>query len=152
MIAGSYSNVTNLPIFGYGATTAAVAPQATSLFPLTRKIRNPFVANDIQVIKDVYTDCLNSIEMSMPCYLNSILMFFKALGTHCRTSLLKRAKTTPAIKLSADSFYVLYVLSSGLIMDMQECIKILSTSDWQVLPVQIQLIFFNKDSENIELE
>lgn len=26
MIAGSYSNVTNLPIFGYGATTAAVAP------------------------------------------------------------------------------------------------------------------------------
>jgi hypothetical protein len=118
MVAASYSNVTNLGIFGYGASTSPVAPQATSMFPLTRRIRNPFVPNDMSVIRDIYNDCLSVLEMGSPSHLNSILMFFKALGTHCRASLLKRSKTTPNVRLSADSFYVLYILSSGLVEDI----------------------------------
>jgi hypothetical protein len=118
MVAASYSNVMNLGIFGYGASTSAVAPQATSMFPLTRRIRNPFVPNDMAMIKEIYNDALSVLEMGSPTHLNSILMFFKALGTHCRASLLKRSKQTPNVKLSADSFYVLYILSSGLIEDI----------------------------------
>ncbi len=46
MVSNSYSNVTNIPIFGYGAKTSSYSPNSTPLFPITRRIRNPFVPNE----------------------------------------------------------------------------------------------------------
>jgi hypothetical protein len=50
MIASSYSNVTNLPLFGFGAKTSKFSPQAAAIFPVTRNIRNPFISNDEDTI------------------------------------------------------------------------------------------------------
>ena len=59
LISDSYSSITNIAMFGYGAKTAAVAPSATAMFPLTRKIRNPFVPNDKDAIQATYLDCMD---------------------------------------------------------------------------------------------
>ena len=58
LIASSYANVTNLPIFGFGAKTSKYSSKATGLFPLTRSIRNPFTPNDDETLMKTYTDCL----------------------------------------------------------------------------------------------
>lgn len=58
LIASSYANVTNLPIFGFGAKTSKYSTKATGMFPLTRSIRNPFTPNDDETLMKTYTDCL----------------------------------------------------------------------------------------------
>ena len=58
LIASSYANVTNLPIFGFGAKTSKYSSKATGMFPITRSIRNPFTPNDDETLMKTYTDCL----------------------------------------------------------------------------------------------
>lgn len=87
LIASSYANVTNLPIFGFGAKTSKYSSKATGMFPLTRSIRNPFTPNDDETLMKTYTDCLQQIEGSLPVNLNPILCFFKQLGMHVRSRL-----------------------------------------------------------------
>jgi len=45
MVSNAYQNILNLPIFGYGAKTSPFATKSSSLFPLSRSIRNPFTPN-----------------------------------------------------------------------------------------------------------
>lgn len=85
MVSNSYSNVTNIPIFGYGAKTSSYSPNSTPLFPITRRIRNPFVPNDPTALSQSYFECLSAIEMSEPCNLNAIITLLKQLGTHVKT-------------------------------------------------------------------
>ena len=66
MIAQNYANVTNLAIFGYGAKTITTQKKSSLMFPLTRNIRNPFTPNHPDVIDSVYSNCLHSLEMSVP--------------------------------------------------------------------------------------
>lgn len=47
---------------------------------------------------------------------------------------MKKAEKVPSVKGTADSFYVLYVLSTGLIDDIEECLKTLR-KDWAHLPL-----------------
>ena len=77
MIASSYANVTNLPIFGFGAKTSKYSSKPTAMFPMTRSIRNPFTPNDDETLMQTYTDCLSNIEGSLPVNLNTLLGFFK---------------------------------------------------------------------------
>ncbi len=73
MIALSYSNVTNLPIFGYAAKTSNFSQKGAPIFPLSRYIRNPFTSNDDETIDNVYQNVLEKIEMSLPVNLKPIL-------------------------------------------------------------------------------
>lgn len=82
MLALNYQNVTNLAIFGYGAKTLSTQKKSTAMFPLTRNIRNPFTPNDPDIIDGIYSNCLKSLEMSVPINLTPIVQFFKQLGTH----------------------------------------------------------------------
>jgi hypothetical protein len=52
-------------------------------------------------------------------------------------------------KREAQYFYVVYILSAGLIDDIQEVLKLLD-DEWSTLPVQIHLI--NLSTKNIETE
>jgi hypothetical protein len=36
--------------------------------------------------------------------------------------------------------YVLYILSSGIMDDLKDCLKTLQASDWKNLPLQLQVI------------
>ena len=52
----------------------------------------------------------------------------------------KRASQLPAIKRTVDSFYVLYVLSAGLIDNIDLCVSKIQAESWSSLPIQVQII------------
>ena len=135
MISLSYANILNLPIFGFGAKTSNFSPRASALFPLSRSIRNPFTPNDPSTLDQVYSDCLSALKLDVPVHLNPFLEFFKQLGTHNLSRLNRKAQHTPAIKGTVDSFYVLYVLCSGLFDDVQAMLNNIKSADWARLPL-----------------
>ena len=73
MLAFSYENVTNLPIFGYAAKTSPNSQKGAPIFPLSRSIRNPFTSNDDEAIDIAYDECLKVLSMSLPVNLNPVL-------------------------------------------------------------------------------
>jgi len=82
MIAGSYANILNLPIFGYGAKTSPYSTKTCQMFPVSRSIRNPFTPNQNQTLDQAYSDCLSMLELSVPVNLTPLFSFFKQLGEH----------------------------------------------------------------------
>jgi hypothetical protein len=124
----SYHNVSNLPMFGYGAKTSKLSTKPAPIFPISRSIRDPFTPNDDETIDISYQAILEQIEMTLPVNLNPLLMFFKQLGVHVKTRLEKKATSDVRyknVKNSIDCVYVLYVLSTGLIDDIQSCLATL---------------------------
>jgi hypothetical protein len=88
----------------------------------------------------MYSECLASLEMSVPVNLNTIVQFVKKLGVHVRQSIQKRAQSVVNMKNTIDSVYVLYVLSTGLIDDVDACLKCFQERDWKHIPIQVQII------------
>jgi len=82
MLSHAYRNVLNLPIFGFGSKTNPISNKTSHLFPLSRSIRNPFTPNDETSIDQAYSDCLSTIEISVPVNLTPLTSFFKKLGQH----------------------------------------------------------------------
>ena len=82
MLAGSYANILNLPIFGFGAKTSPYSTKTCPMFPLSRSIRNPFTPNHNQTLDQAYSDCLSMLELSVPVNLTPLFTFFKQLGEH----------------------------------------------------------------------
>ena len=66
MIAESYQNILNIPVFGYAAKTTPVSNKAAKIFPLSADLRNPFITNDPELIDEIYTKCLKNLELSTP--------------------------------------------------------------------------------------
>ena len=75
------------------------------------------------------------LELSVPVNLTPMLNFFKQLGVHQRKRLARRSKDVPDMKNTVDSFYVLYVLSTGIIDDVKDIMRCLIESDWMKLPL-----------------
>lgn len=46
----------------------------------------------------------------------------------------------PEMKNTVDSFYVLYILSTGIVDDVANLIKFVTENDWGKLPLQVQII------------
>ena len=44
------------------------------------------------------------------------------------------------IKGTFDAFYVMYILSTGIIDDVKELIQTISQRDWSAMPLQIHII------------
>ena len=88
------------------------------MFPITRNIRNPFTPNHPEMIDEMYTNCMKSLEMSIPINVNPMVQFFKALGAHVQKKIAARSRTVTAMKNTIDSFYVLYVLTTGIMDDV----------------------------------
>lgn len=80
------------------------------------------------------------LELSVPVNLSPIFTFFKQLGEHQRKRLIRRSKEVPDMKNTVDSFYVLYLLSTGIIDDVTALIKLASEGDWAKLPLQVHII------------
>lgn len=109
MICSSYPANLNIPIFGYSAKTSKLSTVQADLFPLSKDLRNPFIPNDEAVIDEAYSHCLQAVELSSPIKLAPFLAFAKRLGTSVRAQITEG---------KLDSFYVLYILSAGLIDDL----------------------------------
>ena len=68
--------------------------------------------------------------------------FFKKLGEHQDKRLKRKCLQNSAIKGTFDTFYVLYILSTGIIDDVQELVEELKSKDWKKMPLQVHLISF----------
>ena len=64
--------------------------------------------------------------------------FLLSLGKQIRKSLVRKAKKqNPNILRTIDSFYVMYVITTGTIDDMGDLLKCLVKEEWRTLPLQI---------------
>ena len=80
-----------------------------------------------------------------------ILTVFKSLGESIKRRLIRKGKEVPAIMQTVDSFYTLYIISSGTIDDKNEIIELLKAPEWSELPLQIHIIALESNEENQEL-
>ena len=62
MLAKSYENILNLPIFGYSAKTAKNNSKVANFFPISRNIRNPFTSNHPEALLETYNECSHVLE------------------------------------------------------------------------------------------
>lgn len=60
----------------------------------------------------------------------------------------RKSKYDKSIKETVDCFYVVYILSTGLIDDLQTTLKFITDNIWANLPIQLHLI--NMSPKNIE--
>ncbi len=91
------------------------------------------------MIDDSYSDCLKFLELSTPIKLSPLFSFLKSLGVS-----IKKANSS---KLT--TFYVVYILSAGLIDDLPDVLNLLDPI-WDSLPLQIHLV--NLSTRNIITE
>ena len=71
----------------------------------------------------------------MPVNLTPLVTFFKKLGLNQEKRLKRKAVQNSRIKDTFDTFYVLYILSTGIIDDIQELIKELRSKEWRRMPL-----------------
>ena len=62
------------------------------------------------------------------------------MGEHQKKKLHRKQKTVPESANTIDSFYVLYVLSTGIIDDVKEVIKFVTEGEWHKFPLQLHII------------
>ena len=62
-------------------------------------------------------------------------MFLKQIGENIRKRMLRKAQEYTPIIHTVDSIYVLYVLSSGIVDDAKDLVKLISRPEWSSLPV-----------------
>ena len=105
---------------------------SSDMFPLSRDLNNPFISNSEKVINDSYTKCLQGLELSIPVNLSAILKFVKDLGKKVREQIKENNN-------QIQEFYVLYILSAGLIDDLDDIFRLLE-DEWSTLPIQVHLI------------
>lgn len=134
-IASGYENILNLPVFGFGAKTSPFLDVASQLFPMSRTIRNPYAPNDAEVLNEVYDECLSQLIHHKPANLTSVFSLLKQVGEAIKKRMQRRAVDYAPVLSTVDSFYVLYVLSSGAIDDAKDLVKFISEPDWSALPV-----------------
>lgn len=151
-VARDFGNVLNLPVFGFGAKTSPFLDVPSQLFPMTRTIRNPFAPNDPQVLRDVYSECLSQLIMHRPSHLTTVFQFAKQLGEGVRKRMARKAQEYAPIQHTVDCFYVLYVISSGVVDDAKELVKQISKADWNCLPVQVHVVALQTDKALRQLQ
>lgn len=150
MLADSYKNILNIPVLGYSAKTIPASTTSAPIFPVSQDLRNPFITNDPDVIDECYTKCLKDLELSTPINLLPFFQLIKKLGQNIKTLITENNGRI-------DCFYVVYILSAGLIDDLPELLEALD-SEWDSLPIQIHLInlsatnIINEDLDTIKFQ
>lgn len=121
--------------------TNVLLDQTSQLFPVSRTLRNPFVANERQVLNQVFNDCLQRITPAKPAHLSEIFSGVKRIGESIKKRMQRKsAEEFGPIVNTVDSFYVLYVLSSGIVDDAKAIVNLISDPAWSELPVQVHVI------------
>lgn len=128
-LCDKYSNVTNIPIYGYSAKVSSQSVGISQVFPLSRDLRNPFIYNNPTTVTEQYTECLKELELGTPI---NLCETFKMIKRIVGISKDRITKSEDGNKL--ENFFVVYVLSSGLIDDLADLLTLLDSS-WDELPV-----------------
>lgn len=78
--------------------------------------------------------------------------FVKQIGESIKKRIARKAQEYAPIIYTVDSFYILYVLSSGQVDDAQELLKLICKPEWGSLPVQIHVIALQSERSTKELQ
>jgi len=92
------------------------------------------------MLNELYNECLSQLIQHRPAHLSPIFIFLKQIGENIKKRMQRKAQEYAPIIHTVDSFYVLYVLSSGIIDDAKDLVKLISRPEWGGLPVQVHLI------------
>ena len=100
----------------------------------------------------MYNECLSQLIQHRPANLCPIFTFLKQIGESIKKRMNRKASEHAPIIHTVDSFYVLYILSSGVVDDAKELIKLISRPEWSSLPVQVHLVTLHTDKFTRDLQ
>ncbi|CDW80372.1 UNKNOWN [Stylonychia lemnae] len=144
-IADYYSNIPELLLLGFSAKINKLNKTSSNLFPLSLNLKTPLIPNEQHIIERTYTDCLREIELSTPIIITPTFNLIKKIGQLIQDAYAENQHR-------ADSFYVLYVLTAGILDDIEEVLNQID-DNFGSLPLQIHLInlsAFNLESEDLD--
>lgn len=141
-ICKSYQSSLNIPIFGYSAKIQSQASGPSQIFPISRDLKNPFIYNNPMNLTEVYTECVKSLELATPINLLQIFKMIKEIGMLAKEAIVHN---------KLENFFVFYILSSGLIDDLQDVLNTLfDDPSWSLIPIQIHVINLSGPNLNTE--
>lgn len=148
MAQSVYSSELYLPIFGYGAKTYPGSSETATLFPVSLSLASPLIPNQSQIINDQYNECLKRIKLDIPVRLQPLTLFLKSLAISIRERQEKAFMAGETAVKFPQVFYQANVLTTGLMDDIDEVLKVFENSQWACLPIQVN--FINIYQKNIE--
>jgi len=106
-------------LYGFGANSVCKKTEVSDLFIGTGDLLNPIVMTDH--LDKAYYDCLKRVELNAPIHIASVISkgidFATQSQTHFLNSTQEESKSNGQYK-HALSYFVLYILSTGIIDDM----------------------------------
>lgn len=148
-----YSNELFIPIFGYGAKTFKGSSETSNIFPMSRNMSNPLVPNQEEIIHDTYAECLNHIKLDVPVKLGPTINFLKELGSSLRDKQDKRTSQGSSVARFSSIFHQCFILTTGIIDDIDAVLKMFECSQWASLPLQICFInIYQKSIQEQDLD
>lgn len=109
---------------------------------------NPLIPNQIDILQDQYAACLSKLKIDLPVKLCPITQFLKNLAVLMREKQEKLNQTGSATVRFPQVFYQAFILTTGIIDDIDELLKVFECSQWACLPIQI--VFVNIHQNNIQ--
>lgn len=130
-----HSNELFVPIFGYGARTFPGSSTTSNLFPMSLNLSNPLVPNQEDELMNQYATCLQRIKMDVPIKVAPSMIFLKNLAQMVRDKQEKRNTSYKTTLRFPQIFYQAFVLTTGIIDDINDLLKVFECSQWACLPV-----------------
>lgn len=103
-------------------------------------LSNPLIPNQENILEESYANCLSKIKLDLPVKVAPTLQFLKSLA------LMVREKQEASFNQGLSKvrfpqvFYQAQILTTGIIDDIDEVLKIFESSQWACLPIQIVFI------------
>jgi hypothetical protein len=135
-----YSSELYLPIFGYGAKTYQGSSETASLFPMSLRLASPLIPNQPQMLNEQYNKCLKQIRLDLPVKVQPLTLFLKSLAINVREKQEKAFLAGETAVKFPQVFYQATIITTGLMDDIDDVVKVFENSQWACLPIQVNFI------------
>ena len=108
-------------LYGFGANSVCKKTEVSDLFVGTGDLLNPIVMTDH--LDKAYYDCLKRVELNAPIHIASVISKGVDFASQSQAHFLNQEESKQQSQYKhALSYFVLYVLSTGIIDDMPQTI------------------------------
>ena len=135
-----FSSDAYIPIFGFGAKTFPNSSEVSNIFPLSQSLTNPLIPNQEDTLDQTYSSCLNRLKLDLPVKVAPTLNFLKNLALMVREKQEKALASGDTIVQFPQIFYQCQILTTGIIDDIDDVLKVFDNNQWACLPLQITFI------------
>jgi len=91
-------------------------------------------------INEQYNKCLKQIKLDLPVKLSPMVLFLKNLAINVREKQEKSVVQGESVIKFPQIFFQAQILTTGLIDDIDDVLKIFENSQWACLPIQVNFI------------